>query len=339
MKIALDAMGGDFAPAAIVRGGIEAVRISENRFEIIFVGNQQAIEAELERHHRIQDLKISIVHASEQIEMHDSPTAALKKKKDSSISVATRLHKEGKVDAIVSAGNTGAVMASALFGLGRIPGVSRPAIGTFMPNINGVSLLIDSGANIDCKAIHLLSFGIMGSIFIERLLGIPEPKVGLLSIGEEPNKGNELTLQTYKLLNQSRVNFIGNIEGRDVLRGVADVVVCDGFVGNIILKFGESLSNVFSLSLKRNIGKRILSNLGAFLLIPAFKRTKQIFDWEEYGGVPLLGVNGVCIICHGKSSPKAIKNAITEAEKIVREKVNDNIRAEINSMQGAKIEK
>jgi glycerol-3-phosphate acyltransferase PlsX len=183
----------------------------------------------------------------------------------------------------------------------------------------------------------MLSFGVMGSIFIERLLGIEKPRVGVLSIGEEPGKGNELTLQTYKLLSQSPVNFIGNVEGRDVLKGSVDVVVCDGFVGNIVLKFAESFNKVFSLSLKRNIGKRILANIGAFLLIPAFKRTKQIFDWEEYGGVPLLGVNGVCIICHGKSSPKAIKNAITEAEKIVLEKVNDSIRAEINSL-GAKIE-
>jgi len=334
MRIALDAMGGDFAPTAIVHGGVEAARIAQDRFEVVLVGDKNTIETELERHFRIQDLKISIVHASEKIEMNESPTAALKKKKDSSINVATRLHKDGQVDAIVSAGNTGAVMASALLGLGRIPGVSRPAIGTFMPNMEGVSLLIDSGANIDCKPQHLLGFGIMGSIFLESLLGIENPRVGLLNIGEEPNKGNELTLQTYELMAKSRLNFIGNIEGRDVLKGVTEVVVCDGFVGNIVLKFAESLNSAFSLSLKRNIGKRILANIGAFLLIPAFKRTKQIFDWEEYGGVPLLGVNGVVIICHGKSSPKAIKNAITEAEKIVQEKVNDSIRTEMNSLQG-----
>ena len=332
MKIAVDAMGGDFAPAAIVHGGVEAARISEGRFEVVFVGDQDKIKEELGRHFHIQNLKISIVHASEVVEMHDSPMAALKKKKDSSISVMTNLHKEGKVDAIVSAGNTGAVMAASLIGLGRIPGVSRPAIGTFMPNVNGVTLLLDSGANVDCKPKHLRDFGIMGSLFIERFLGIKEPRVGLLSIGEEPNKGNEVTLQTYPLLNQSKLNFIGNVEGRDILKGGADVVVCDGFVGNIVLKFGESFNSVYSLSLKRNIGKRILANLGAYLLMPTFKRTKQIFDWEEYGGVPLLGVNGVCIICHGKSSQKAIKNAITEAEKVVREKVNESIRTEINSM-------
>lgn len=331
MKIAVDAMGGDFAPAAIVRGGVDAARISEGRFEVVFVGDQEKINAELETHFHLQNLKISVVHASEAIGMDESPTSALKKKKDSSISVMTRLHKEGKVDAIVSAGNTGAMMASALLGLGRIPGVSRPAIATFMPNVNGVTLLIDSGANVDCKPNHLLDFGVMGSIFIERLLGIKEPRVGLLSIGEEPNKGNEITLQTYPLLNQSKLNFIGNVEGRDILRGGADVVVCDGFVGNIVLKFGESFNGVYSLSLKRNIGRRLLANLGAYLLIPTFKRMKQIFDWEEYGGVPLLGVNGVCIICHGKSSPKAIKNAITEAEKVVRENVNELIKNEINS--------
>jgi glycerol-3-phosphate acyltransferase PlsX len=331
MRIAVDAMGGDFAPSAIVHGGVEAARESEGRFEVVFVGDQEKINTELESHFHIQNLKISVVHASEAIEMNDSPMAALKKKKNSSISVMTNLHKEGKVDAVVSAGNTGAVMASALLGLGRIPGVSRPAIGTFMPNVNGVTLLIDSGANVDCKPNHLLDFGVMGSIFVERLLGIKEPRVGLLSIGEEPNKGNEITLQTYPLLNQSKLNFIGNVEGRDILRGGADVVVCDGFVGNIVLKFAESFNGVFSLSLKRNMGKRLLANLGAYLLIPTFKRTKQIFDWEEYGGVPLLGVNGVCIICHGKSSPKAIKNAITEAEKVVRENINELIKSEINS--------
>lgn len=335
MRIAVDAMGGDFAPTAIVHGCVEAARISEDRYEVVLVGDQKAIEAELERHFRIQDLKISIVHASEQIEMDESPTAAIKKKKDSSIAVCTRLHKEGKVDAFVSAGNTGAVMASATFGLGRIPGVSRPAIGTFLPNVDGVTLMIDAGANVDCKPVHLQSFGVMASIFIEKLLGIEKPRVGLLSIGEEPSKGNELTLQTYKLLSNSPVNFIGNVEGRDVLKGGVDVVVCDGFVGNIVLKFAESFNKIFTISLKRNIGKRILANIGAYLLIPAFKRTKQIFDWEEYGGAPLLGIDGVCIICHGKSSPKAIKNAITEAAKIIREKVNETIRAEINSL-GAK---
>jgi glycerol-3-phosphate acyltransferase PlsX len=174
----------------------------------------------------------------------------------------------------------------------------------------------------------------MGSIFIERLLGISKPKVGLLNIGEEPGKGNEVTIQTFPLLEKSSLNFIGNIEGRDVLKGDVDVIICDGFVGNIVLKFGESFNGVFSLSLKRNIGKRILANIGALLLIPTFKRTKQIFDWEEYGGVPLLGVNGVTIICHGKSSPKAIKNAITEAEKIVLEHVNESISVAIDSMQG-----
>ncbi|MCI0515988.1 phosphate acyltransferase PlsX, partial [candidate division KSB1 bacterium] len=297
-----------------------------------------AIETELARHFRLQDLKISIVHASEKIEMDESPMIALRKKKDASITVATRLQKEGKVDAVVSAGNTGAVMAASLLGLGRIPGISRPGLGTFLPNINGVSLLIDAGANVDCKPRHLLHFAVMGSIFIERLLGISKPKVGLLNIGEEPGKGNEVSIQTFPLLEKSALNFIGNIEGRDVLKGDVDVIICDGFVGNIVLKFGESFNGVFSLSLKRNIGKRILANIGALLLIPTFKRTKQIFDWEEYGGVPLLGVNGVTIICHGKSSPKAIKNAITEAEKIVREHVNESIHEAINSMQGVEFE-
>jgi glycerol-3-phosphate acyltransferase PlsX len=334
MRIAVDAMGGDFAPNAIIHGGIEAARAAHGKFEVVFVGDENIIEPILKRHIRAHNLNISIVHASEQIDMHDAPAQALRKKRDSSIAVATRLHKEGKVDAVVSAGNTGAVMASSLFTLGRIPGISRPGIGTFLPNLEGASLLIDSGANVDCKADHLVNFGIMGSIFVEKLFGIENPRVGLLNIGEESSKGNEASVETYRRLEKADVNFIGNIEGRDILHGKTDVIVCDGFVGNIVLKLGESFNKVFSVSIKRNIGKKLLANLGAYLLIPTFRQIKQKYDWEEYGGVPLLGINGVSIICHGKSSAKAIKNAITEAAKVVRENVNEQIRANIEKMQG-----
>ncbi|MCK5739390.1 phosphate acyltransferase PlsX [bacterium] len=334
MRIAVDAMGGDFAPNAIIHGGIEAARAAHGELEVVFVGDQDKINSILKRHFRAQDLNISVVHASEQIDMHDAPAQALRKKRDSSIAVAMRLHKEGQVDAVVSAGNTGAVMASSLFTLGRIPGISRPGIGTFFPNLEGASLLIDSGANVDCKADHLVNFGIMGSIFVEKLFGIENPRVGLLNIGEESSKGNDVSVETYRRLEKADINFIGNIEGRDILHGAADVIVCDGFVGNVVLKLSESFNKVFSVSIKRNIGKKLLANLGAYLLIPTFRQIKQMYDWEEYGGVPLLGVNGVSIICHGKSSAKAIKNAITEAAKVVRENVNEQIRTKIEKMQG-----
>ena len=334
MRIAVDAMGGDFAPNAIIHGGVEAARAAHGEFEVVFVGKEDKIKAILKRHFRTHELNISVVHASEQIDMHDAPAQALRKKRDSSISVATRLHKEGLVDAVVSAGNTGAVMASSLFTLGRIPGISRPGIGTFLPNLEGASLLIDSGANVDCKADHLVNFGVMGSIFVEKLLGIENPRVGLLNIGEESSKGNEASVEAYHRLEKSNINFIGNIEGRDILHGKTDVIVCDGFVGNVVLKLSESFNKVFSVSIKRNIGKKLLAKLGAYLLIPTFRQIKQMYDWEEYGGVPLLGVNGVSIICHGKSSAKAIKNAITEAAKVVRENVNEQIQTKIEKMQG-----
>lgn len=338
MKIAVDAMGGDHAPEAIVHGAVEAARVSRGRYEIVLVGHQDEIKAELSRHFKIKNLAISIVHASEKIEMDEPPTAALKQKKDSSLAVAVRLHKKGEVDAIVSAGNTGAVMAASLLGLGRIKGVTRPAIGSFIPTADGICLLIDVGANVDCKPQNLQQFAIMGSVFFGCIFDIEQPKVGLLSIGEEETKGNELTLRTHALLKHSDLNFIGNVEGRDIMRNTADIVVCDGFVGNIILKFGESLFHTFSASLKKKIGKKIHGKIGALLLKSSFRRLKKNYDWEEYGGVPLLGVNGVVIICHGKSSSKAILNAVLEAEKTIKGNVNEYIRRELESLGEQKIE-
>ncbi|MBN1349127.1 phosphate acyltransferase PlsX [candidate division KSB1 bacterium] len=330
MRIAVDAMGGDHAPKAIVHGAVEAARASKGRFEVVLVGDRDQIETELQRHFNIKQLNISVEHAAETIEMHESPTTALRRKKNSSIGVAIQLHKEGKVDAVVSAGNTGAVMASSLLGLGRIKGVARPSIGSFLPTPEGVCLLIDVGANVDCKPQNLLQFAIMGSIFFGRLFDIEKPKVGLLSIGEEESKGNEVTIRTHQILKQnSHLNFIGNIEGRDIMQGIVDIAVCDGFVGNIILKFGESIFHTFSASLKEKIGKKIHSKIGALLLKSSFRLVKKNYDWEEYGGVPLLGINGVVIICHGKSSPKAILNAVLEAEKTVEAEVNTYIKREL----------
>lgn len=330
MKIAIDAMGGDFAPQQNVSGAIAAARRLKGRFEIVLVGDKVQIQKELSRHFRTHDLALTIHHASEKVEMGESPAIALKHKKDSSIAVAMQLHKEGEVDAVVSAGNTGAVLAAALFHLRKIRGVNRPAIGSLLPNGRSATLLIDAGTNVDCKPRQLFEFGIMGSIFMSKLFNISNPRVGLINIGTEKGKGNEQVQQTYEYFENSKLNFIGNIEGGAILRDKADVVVCDGFVGNIILKFAESFNKVYSSNLRRRIGKRLQYNLGAYLLRPAFRRLKKTFDYAEYGGVPLLGVNGVVIICHGRSSPKAIQNAILEAEKIVLERVNDRIEKELN---------
>jgi glycerol-3-phosphate acyltransferase PlsX len=340
MRIAVDAMGGDYAPASIVQGGLEAAKAANGEVEIVFVGDQAQIEHEISRHPlltRGERLHYSIHHASEKIEMCDVPTVALKKKKDASVLVAARLHQEGKVDAIVSAGHTGAAMAASLMQLGRIRGVNRPGIGSLIPNGYGVTLLIDVGANVDCKSIHLMQFGMMGSIFMSRVLGIEAPKVALLSNGEERSKGTEVTREAYRMLEASQVNFIGNVEGRDILKGSADVVVCDGFVGNVILKFAESLGAVFRHHIKRQIGKRIFRQIGAFLLQPTFTGLRKIFDYEEYGGAPLLGIDGVCIICHGGSTPKAIRNAIREATKMVSEGVTQIIGHELKAHNGVKV--
>lgn len=333
MRIAIDAMGGDFAPRQNVSGAISAARRSKGRLEIVLVGDKVQIQNELSRHFRIQDLPLSIHHASEKVEMDESPASALKQKKDASISVAMQLHKEGKVDAVVSAGNTGAALGSALFQLRKIRGVNRPAIGSLLPNGRSATLLIDAGTNVDCKPHQLLEFGIMGSIYMRQMFGIANPRVGLINIGSEKGKGNEQVQATYELLEQSNLNFIGNIEGGDILRDKVDVAVCDGFVGNIILKFAESFNQVFSSNLRRRIGKRLQYLIGAYLLRPAFRRLKRTFDYAEYGGVPLLGVNGVVIICHGSSSPKAIRNAVFVAEKIITQKVNEKIEQHLNLIE------
>ena len=340
MRIALDAMGGDHAPAAIVQGGLEAAKLSAGAYEIVFVGDQAQIEQEISRHPlltRGENLRYSIYHASEKIEMCDVPTVALKKKKDASVLVAARLQQEGRVDALVSAGHTGAAMTACLMELGRIRGVNRPGIGSLIPNGYGATMLIDVGANVDCKSIQLMQFGMMGSIFMNRVRGLYAPKVALLSNGEERSKGTEMTREAYAMLESvSGLNFIGNVEGRDILKGKADVVVCDGFVGNVILKFAESLGGVFRHHIQRQIGKRIFRQMGAFLLQPTFHGLRKIFDYEEYGGAPLLGLNGVCIICHGGSTPKAIRNAILEAVKMVSEGVTQIIGQELQTQNGVK---
>jgi len=337
MRIAVDAMGGDFAPREIVTGAISAARTAKGRFEIVLVGDEKKVKQEIAFHFRTHELALSVHHASQQIEMHESPAYALRNKRDSSVAVAMNLHKSGEVDAVVSAGNTGAVLGAALLKLKKIKGVIRPAIGSILPNGKGANFLIDAGTNVDCKPQQLLQFGIMGSIFMQKMLNISQPRVGLLNIGEEEGKGNEIVQKAYELFRKSPINFVGNVEGRSILSDTADVIVCDGFVGNIILKFAESINAVYTTNLRRRIGKRLKYKFGAYLLKPAFRRLKKTFDYAEYGGVPLLGINGVVIIGHGGSSAKAICNAIFEAEKVISEGVNYTIEHELEKINSREI--
>jgi len=325
MRIALDAMGGDLAPQATVEGAYLYQKETGGRSEIVLVGDRPKIETEAAKYSKWEKLNISIVHAEEAIGMNESPTEALKRKKNSSMLVGVQLHKDQKVDAFVSAGNTGAQMAASLLNLGRIKGVNRPAIGSFIPSEKGMVFLIDVGANADCKPINLLQFGIMGNIFVNLIYGKRNSTVGLLNIGEEEKKGNELALAAYQLMKNECQGFTGNIEGRDILKGTVDIVVCDGFVGNIILKFAESVMSVLSKNFKRNLGSNLFINLGALLVKPAFSEMRRSYDYQEYGGVPLLGVNGISIICHGSSTGKAIMNAIRVADLMGTKKVNDHI--------------
>jgi len=324
IRIAVDAMGGDYAPAVVVEGAVMAQNENHRDLELILVGEREKIDRELFRL-KATHLPLEVQNASELITMNDHAVESLRKK-DSSIAVGMRLQKEGRVDAFVSGGNTGAVMTHALMTLGRLEGVNRPAIASFLPSEKGIVVVLDAGANAECKAQNLHQFGVMGSIYTSYVLRKENPKIGLLSIGEESTKGNELTLTTYKLLSEdTSLNFIGNVEGRDVLKGTCDVVVCDGFVGNIVLKFAESIDGFLTWMVKKRVKESLLFRLGAFLVKVSIRDLRKVLDYAEYGGAPLLGVNGVCIICHGESPPKAIKNALKLAAEMVREEVNEHI--------------
>ncbi|MHA1648818.1 MAG: phosphate acyltransferase PlsX [Candidatus Helarchaeota archaeon] len=329
MRIAIDSMGGDYAPQAPVEGALLYDKETSGKHELILIGDENKIKSELSRHHFYKPKNISIIHTTQVVKMSDQPTIALKQKKDSSMMKGLQLHKEGEVEAFVSAGSTGAQMVGSVFILGRLQGVQRPALASFLPTEGGVVLLIDVGANVDCKPIHLLQFALMGGIFITYIYGIKNPRVGLLSIGEEKTKGNELVINSYDLLKSKLPNFVGNVEGKDILYGKADVIVTDGFVGNTILKFAESIFGVFGSSFKRSVGKNFFSLLGAFMVRHAFKEMKSSFDYQEYGGVPLLGVNGISIICHGRSTAKAIKNALRVAVNMSEKQVNQHISEEL----------
>ena len=323
-RVALDAMGGDRGPAVNVEGAVAAAR--ELGLSVLLVGIEQELSRSLQ-HHSTNGLGIAIRHAPETVGMQESPSAALRKKKQSSIRVGLELVKKGDADAFISAGNTGAVMATALITLGPLPGVERPAIALIFPTLRGHSILLDVGANVDCKPRHLLQFAIMGDIYARQVMGKASPTVGLLSIGEEESKGNELTREAFKELEEEpSINFTGNVEGREVFSGAADIIVCDGFTGNIALKISESAADFFTVLLKEELAKGLVGKAGAVLARGAFDRFKKRVDYSEYGGAPLLGVRGVCIISHGRSSAKAIKNAIRVAAECVENRVIEHIR-------------
>jgi glycerol-3-phosphate acyltransferase PlsX len=313
-RIIVDAMGGDFAPLNAIQGAIDALNENPD-FELYLVGKEDKID-EIIKTQKLKFNRSDIINATQVIDMAEAPTTALKSKPDSSIIVGSKLVKEGKADAFVSAGNTGAVMAAATLIMGRIAGVGRPTIGSFIPNLSGISTLYDVGASVDSKPRHLLEYAIMGSIFVKEIYGIENPKVAVLSVGEEETKGNELVFAAAELLKKTNLNFIGNVEGRDILKGTAHVVVCDGFVGNVLLKFGEGFLTFLKTKLKDYAGKSFFNMLKLGLIKSSLKNILKDFDYQEYGGVPLLGVNGICIIGHGSSTAKAIKNMVLRAKEM-----------------------
>lgn len=324
-------MGGDFAPINEVRGVVDVLRETGNRFQVFLVGKEEAVNAELAKV-GAEGLLLSVVPAADVIDMRDSPVVALKQKPNSSLVIGMTLHRERKVDAFVSAGNTGAVTAAATLLLGRIPGVSRPTVAAIFPSETGPTLVVDAGAVTDCKPHFLFEFGVMGSIYSEYIFNKKNPRVGLLNVGEEDTKGDERTRETYAkfVAGKDKVNFIGNIEGRDILKGKADVVVCDGFLGNVLLKFAESVPSFLKAKLKKYADEGPVQRILMGMLRNPLKKIFKEFDYQEFGGVPLLGVSGVAIIGHGSSTPKAIKNMILRAEEMVNRKINAHIEESLN---------
>ena len=338
MILALDAMGGDKAPDVNIEGAILAVKQTNN--SVILVGKEDIIHAQLEKWSQKYNFpreKITVVNATEVIEMGEHPANAARHKKDSSMAVCCKLVAEKKADAFVSMGNSGAAMAVSLLYLKRISGVSRPVISVPFPTISGRCIIVDAGANVDCKPEHLLQFAIMGNIYAKNIMGIKNPKVGILSIGEEETKGNELTLETSKLLEKTNLNFIGNIEGGDVPKAKADIIVCDGFVGNIFLKTSEGIAEMVSKFIKNSIKSNPLYWGAAPFLKLAMKKVKKKIDYDDVGGAPLLGVNSPCIIGHGKSNSRAVKNALIVAAKFAENNINKKIEEEINKFSMDKI--
>ncbi len=326
MKIVLDAMGGDFGPGPVIEGALQAIQ--ELNVDIILVGQESVLEEECRRR-GCRDPRLSIRHAPQVVEMHESPSQVARKKRDSSIWVATELVQSGEASAVVSPGNTGASMVAAFFVLGLTKGVERPAIATMLPTLTGTAVMLDVGANVDCEAKHLEQFAVMGNEYAKHLYGKPNPRIGLLSIGEEDTKGNEVTKEAFRLLKASPLNFIGNIEGRDFYSGNADVVVCDGFIGNVALKISEGVAETIKKLLLKEISASWLGRLAYPLIAAPLLSLKRKIDYAEFGGAPLLGVNGITMICHGRSSAKAIKNAVKRAQALAEFKLHELIQRDI----------
>ncbi len=322
MRVAVDAMGGDNAPVVEVEGAVSAAR--EFGIPVTLVGDTAKLRQELAKFD-IKGLDIDLQHASEVVGMHDSASDAVRKKKDSSIRVAFELVKQGSADAVVSAGNSGATMAAGMFVLKRIKGIERPAIAQIFPTLRGTTLVLDVGGNVDCKPIHLVQFAIMGEVYARYAMGAEKPTIGLLSNGEEESKGNELTRETHAILKETSLDYEGYVEGRDIFNGTVDVVVCDGFVGNVVLKLSEGLAEAVGKMLRDEIKQSFLSKVGYLLSLKAFNNFKKKVDYAEYGGAPLLGIDGVGMICHGGSNAKAIKNAIRFAHEYAQKRVNQRM--------------
>lgn len=328
MKIAIDAMGSDRAPAVEVEGAIQAVE--EYGYDLVLVGDETQVKHELKKYKDYSE-KITVLHAPERIEMHEPAAISVRRKRQSSIVLGLELLKRDEADGFISAGNTGAVVCAAVLSLRLLPGIERPGIAIVYPTLTGTSVLIDVGANIDPKPLHLLQYGIMADAYARYILHRPKPSVGLLNVGEEESKGTEFIKESHTLLSESKLNFVGNIEGRDIYAGNVDIVLCDGFVGNVILKVSESIVDTLFKALKQEIKSNIVATLGAALASSAFNEMKKKMDYSEYGGAPLLGVDGRCIISHGSSNPKAIKNAIRVAAEFKTQDVNKHIVEELES--------
>lgn len=327
-KIALDAMGGDFAPKNLIDGALQAL-LEEPRLEVVLVGDQEALKESL-LHRSYDSHRLEVVHAEEVIGMDDSAAASVRKKPNSSVMVAAGQVREGRADGLVTAGNTAAAVAASLLNIGRLPGVHRPAIASIFPTMQDKAcVVLDVGATSEVQPRNLLQFAIMGEMYARFILEIDEPTVGLLSIGEEEKKGSEVVVETNRLMKENLLKFYGNVQGGDILKGSTDVVVCDGFVGNVALKFAEAIGEMVFATLKREIRKGFWTRVGAWLMKPAFRRFRKAWDYSEYGGAPLLGIKNVVIICHGKSNPKAVKNAVLVAGKFVSEEVNRHISGQV----------
>ncbi len=337
VTIALDAMGGDHFPKPEVEGAVQAAKALG--VKVILVGREDVVRQELNKHPGWQSLPIEIRHASQQITMEDSAGKAVRSKKDSSIRVASRLVRTGEAHCVVSAGNTGAVMATAKMVQGMLPGVDRPALASAFPTLKGSAVMLDVGANVDSSPQMLAQFAVMGDAFARVIYRKSRPRVGILSIGEEEHKGNALTHEAFPLLKAlENINFIGNVEGRDVYSGAVDVIVCDGFVGNVALKVSEGLIEVlFRQMLRQSLKETLTRKVGAYLARGAFSDFRKRVDYAEYGGAPLLGVNGLCMICHGRSNAKAIRNAIRVAKEFVEGRINERIATELDGRTSAQV--